>query len=341
MPLPHLLRRRAPRSGARRTARRLAVTVPLVSLAGVLALTGCANRERDAAPGAGTSTTASSAAQTAAFPVQVTVPGTDHAVTVERRPERIVSLAPSSTESLFAIGAGEQVVAVDNQSNYPEQAPRTDLSGYTPNIEAITGYNPDLVIASNDTEQLVASLEKVKVPVLLLPSPHNLDELYAEVTALGKATGHLTEAEDLVRTMRSDIDKIVKDTPKPAKQLTYYHELDPQLYSATSRTFIGQIYGLFGLVNVADAAGGTGDYPQLSPEHVINANPDLVFLADTKCCGQDAAAVAARPGWQSVTAVRDNGVVALNDDIASRWGPRVVDLVRTVSDAVTRTAQQG
>jgi iron complex transport system substrate-binding protein len=103
----------------------------------------------------------------------------------------------------------------------------------------------------------------------------------------------------------------------------------------TSSTFIGRIYALLGLRNVADAVGAdSSDYPQLSPEYIIEANPDLIFLADTKCCRQSAATVATRPGWDRIAAVRHGNVVELDDDIASRWGPRIVDLVRAVARAV-------
>lgn len=305
----------------RTTFRRLAAT----AMVGALVLTGCADRQTDTAQPAPTTG--------ASFPVEVTPPG-GTPVILATRPERIVSLTPASTEALFAIGAGKQVVAVDNQSNFPPDAPKTDLSGFTPNVEAIAGRTPDLVVVSADIGGLTAGLAKVRIPVLLLPPASTLDDVYTQITLLGKATGHGTEADDLDSRMREDIGKIVRDTPKPNRELRYYHELDDKLFSTTSTTFIGQVYGLFGLTNIADAAGGTGQYPQLSAEQVVASNPDLVFLADTKCCGQNAQTVAARPGWAGLTAVRDGGVVALDDDIASRWGPRVVDLVRTVSDAV-------
>ncbi|RMH67259.1 MAG: ABC transporter substrate-binding protein, partial [Actinomyces sp.] len=123
--------------------------------------------------------------------------------------------------------------------------------------------------------------------------------------------------------------------------ITYYHELDDTLYTVTSGTFVGEIYALFGLENVADPADADGSafgYPQLSAEYLVDADPDLIFLADTKCCGQSAATVAARPGWDTLTAVREGHVVELDDDIASRWGPRVVDFARAVAAALDTLA---
>jgi iron complex transport system substrate-binding protein len=245
--------------------------------------------------------------------------------------KRIVSMSPTATEMLFAIGAGGQVVAVDSNSNYPRQAPRTSLSAYQPNIEAIAGYKPDLVVYSDDPGELAAGLGKLGIPALKQPAATRLDDTYAQIDQLGRATGHAAEAARLVATMRAEIAKIVA-AGRPERHLTYYHELDKNLYTATSKTFIGQLYSLLGMENIADAADKQkSGYPQLSAEYVVKANPDLIFLADTKCCGQSARTVAARDGWDRITAVKSDGVVELDDDVASRWGPRVVDFLKTIS----------
>jgi iron complex transport system substrate-binding protein len=248
-------------------------------------------------------------------------------------PRRIVSLSPTATEMLFAIGAGGQVVAVDSNSNYPAEAPTTDLSAYQPNIEAIAGYKPDLVVYSDDPGELKAGLDKLSIPVLHQPAATRLDDTYAQLGQLGQATGHADEAGHLAASIRDEVAKIA--AARPERPLTYYHELDKNLYTATSKTFIGQLYGQLGMRNIADAADkeATG-YPQLSAEYVIKADPDLIFLADTKCCGQSAKTVAARDGWDELTAVRTGGVVELDDDVASRWGPRVVDFLKTVAARV-------
>jgi iron complex transport system substrate-binding protein len=250
------------------------------------------------------------------------------------KPQRIVSMSPTATEMLFAIGAGGQVVAVDSNSNYPREAPKTDLSAYQPNIEAIAGYKPDLVVYSDDPGELAAGLSKLNIPALQQPAATKLDDTYAQLEQLGKATGHEAEAGRLAATMRAEIEKIA-GADRPERPLTYYHELDKNLYTATSKTFIGQLYGQLGMENIADEADkeATG-YPQLSAEYVIKADPDLIFLADTKCCGQSARTVAARDGWDQITAVKTGGVVELDDDVASRWGPRVVDFLKVVAAKV-------
>jgi iron complex transport system substrate-binding protein len=250
-------------------------------------------------------------------------------------PHRIVSLSPTTTESLFAIGAGAQVVAVDDQSDYPKRAPRTTLSGYTPNVEAIAGYRPDLVILANDANDAVAGLNKLGIRVLLEPAAKNLADAYAEIRQLGTITGHKKNAAALVKRMQVAIAKAVKSVPK--RRLAVYHELTPDYYSATSRTFIGRIYKLFGLRNIADAADSSGTgYPQLSGEYILSSNPSLIVLADSRCCGQTAATVANRPGWSGIAAVRTHSVVVIDDSVASRWGPRVVDFVRAVGKVLKR-----
>ena len=242
-------------------------------------------------------------------------------------------MSPTATEMLFAIGAGGQVVAVDSNSDYPKEAPRTDLSAYQPNLEAIAGYKPDLVVYSDDPGDLAAGLGKLAIPALQQPAAKTLDDTYAQLDQLGRATGHLPEATQLAATMRAEIAKIA--AAKPSRQLTYYHELDKNLYTATSKTFIGQLYAQLGMKNIADAADKDGSgYTQLSAEYVVKADPDLIFLADTRCCGQSARTVAARDGWDDLTAVKTGGVVELDDDVASRWGPRVVDFLKTVAAKV-------
>ena len=250
-------------------------------------------------------------------------------------PHRIVSLSPTATETLFAIGAGAQVVAVDDQSDYPKQAPRTSLSGFTPNVEAIAGYKPDLVVVAYDPNGVVATLRGLGIRVLVQDAAATLAGAYAQIAALGRITGHARQASRLVASMKGKIAALLDKATARARGLTVYHELGPDLYSVTSSTFVGRVYSLFGLKNIADAAdtGGTG-YPRLSPEYVVAANPDIVVLADVNCCGQTPRAVAARPGWSHVAAVRTGTIVRIDDSIASRWGPRIVNFVRAVAGAI-------
>jgi iron complex transport system substrate-binding protein len=279
----------------------------------------------------------------AGFPVTVTTAaGTTH---LTSRPGAIVSLSPTATEMLYAIGAGSQVKAVDDESDYPKQAPMTKLSGFTPNAEAIAAYKPDLVIISNNIDGITAKLNALSIPVLDLPAAANLPDVYAEFTELGAATGHVAQAQATDATLKTGIKEIVAAEPAHAKPLTYYYEISTNpYYSVTSSTFIGSLLSLLGMKSIADAAKGAaaaGGYPSLSAEYVLKANPDYVILADTGSTGggQDAATVSKRPGWSVLTAVKDKHIVLLNPDIASRWGPRVIDLLRDVAAGIKSGAQ--
>ena len=255
-------------------------------------------------------------------------------------PTRIVSLSPTATEDLFAIGAGKQVVAVDSQSDYPPNAPMTKLSAYTPNAEAIAAYNPDLVVISEDSNGITQALGKLSIPVILDAPAVGLAGAYAQITGLGKATGHVAGAAAVVARMKRQIAAQVASIPK-GRSLSFYEELSPDYYSATSTTFGGQVLKLLGLHDIADAAQGSGSgYPKLSAEYIVAANPDLIVLADTKCCAQTAATVKARAGWGTIAAVKSGAIVPVSDDIASRWGPRIVDFMKAVAKQVRRLDAQ-
>jgi len=289
-----------------------------------------------AACGSSPATSAGSANSGAGFPVTITTAaGTVH---LASRPGAIVSLSPTVTEMLYAIGAGKQVKAVDSYSDYPASAPITKLSAFQPNAEAIAAYRPDLVIISNDINGITAKLKALSIPVLDLPAAANVSGVYAEITQLGEATGHEAQARGEDAALKADIGRIVASEPKHSRPLTYFYELGTNpYYSVTDSTFIGSVLALLGMTSIADTASGAaaaGGYPELSPEFILKSNPDYILLSDTgNNGGEDAAMVYARPGWSALTAVKDKHVVALNGDIASRWGPRVVQLLEAVAAA--------
>ena len=252
------------------------------------------------------------------------------------RPERIVSLSPSATETLFAVGAGEQMVAVDDESDHPPGVPQTDLSSYQPNVEAIAGYRPDLVVVpASVPRDVTAGLRRLGLTVLAQPAPERLDEAYEQMRELGVVTGHAAAGRRVAQQVRAKVERLIAAAPDDASPKVF-HELDPDLYSASSDTFIGRIYERLGVDNVADAAArrSANPYPQLSSEAVVSADPDLVVLADSECCRQTPAKVGRRPGWGAVSAVRNGAVVSIDDDIASRWGPRIPVFVERVVEAM-------
>ena len=300
----------------------------LIALLAVLALfaAACGDDDNDTATGVDATSTSTS----------TTAPTDDEE---HDRPERIVSIDPSGTEIIYAIGAGDRVVAVDDYSYFPEGTPVTDLSGWQPNLEAILAFEPDLVVMGSNSD-IEAGLEAAGVAVALSNAPMSFDDVYSQIEAIGAATGNIGEAAELVLEMQTEIGELT-DNASDSTGLSYFHELDNTLYSVTSSTFIGAVYALFGLENVADPADADGaafGYPQLSDEYLVDADPDIIFLADTICCGQSAETVAERAGWDQLSAVQNGTVIELNDDIVSRWGPRLVDFIESIALAIDSAA---
>lgn len=321
------------------------------ALAGIalaaIALAACGSDATSTASPTAEPATATAAATATAPPTSAPPPteaagtltvtdSTGNEVTLDAPAEAIVSLSPTATESLFAIGAGDQVVAVDEFSYYPEDAPVTDLSGFTPNAEAVAAHEPDLVVIQNDANDLVAQLDALDIAVVQQAPATSFEDVYAQIEALGVLTGQDDGATVLVEQMTGDIDTAVTDVSTDTTGMTYFHEISTDYYTTSSSGFIGQVYGLFDLVNIADEAAdeaGT-DFPQMSEEAILAADPTLVYTTS----GATADDVAARPGWDGVTAVVDGNVVVLDADVASRWGPRVVDFVEAVADSLDDVA---
>lgn len=304
-------------------------TVAVVAIA-ALALTACSS---------GTAKTSSPAATAPA--ASETFPVTQDGTTVAAKPTHIISLSPSATDMLFSIGAGSQVIAVDKNSDYfganpPAQTPPANIDAYKPSAESIAALSPDLVVIANDTDKIQEQLTALKIPVYVAAAAITIDDTYKQETALGALTDNVAGAAKVVTGEKAAIATDLANLPKRAKQLTYYYELDPTFYSVTSKTFIGSLFSMANMVNIADPSDADGKaygYPQLSAETIIKANPDLVFLADTKCCGQSAATVKARPGWATISAVSGSHVTPLDDDTASQWGTRVPDLLKDIITA--------
>ena len=254
-------------------------------------------------------------------------------------PSKIISLSPSATEDLFAIGAGPQVIAVDDLSNFPANAPVSKLSAYDPNVEAIAAYSPDLVIMNSTATKeadVATQLQALGIKVYTEISPNSISQAYSEISDLGSATGHAAQASSVIAGMKGAIAKIVKGARK-RNPLSFFHEVDNTNYSATSQTFIGHVYSDFNLKNIADGAklADASGYPQLQSEYIIKANPRLIFLGDAQY-GESAKTVAKRPGWSNISAVKNKHVIALPADIPSRWGPRLVDLYRCISTSIAK-----
>jgi len=291
------------------------------------------------APVAATVTSTTNAAPET-FPVVVT--SDRGSTTISASPRRIAALSATHVEMLFAIGAGDQVIAGDIYSNYPaEAAELTLVDSFNLNLEALIDLDPDLVILSFDPGEAVTALDAVGIPTLLFGTPLDLDGVYDQIKTLGIATGHDAEAAALLVEMEAAVAATVAAVGPGGAGVTYYHETDPfSFYTPNSKSFIGTLYALLGMENIADEAAddfGSG-FPQLSPEYIIATNPAIIFLGGGF---EDEATVAARDGWDTMTAVADGQVVVLDYDMASRWGPRVPELLADISEGLLSYLQEG
>ena len=235
----------------------------------------------------------------------------------------VVSLSPTATETLYAIGAGRQVQAVDKDSDYPAKGlPTKRIDSLNPSVEAVIGIckttsahpsaKPDLVIISYDANQIKEKLTAAGGKVVEQDPPSNMAGALAQIRQLGTLTGHVTKANALATSIKTTIASDIASVPThKGKTLTAYYELDPTFYSLTSSTFVGSLLKSLGVVNIADAENTTADpgYPQLSNEYIVSANPKIIFLADTLCCKASQSTLAKRPGFSKIAAVADHEVI--------------------------------
>tara|TARA_Y200000002_G_scaffold2613_1_gene2462 strand:- start:157 stop:984 length:828 start_codon:yes stop_codon:yes gene_type:complete len=244
------------------------------------------------------------------------------------KPDRIISLSPTATEMLFAIGAGGNVVAVDSHSNFPKDAPLTNLSALEPNLEAIASYKPDLVIIAFEIGNLKVDLNAVGIEVLMLPATPTVEDALQQILEIGDITGNEENAEKLVVKIRSQIKTIsLQREGKP--KFSVYHELDENYYSPSTWSFLGNIYDILGFKNIADEAdtAKTG-YPKLSAEYIMVSNPDIIVTSGLKNNKQ--LKFASRAGWNTIKAVQNEAIISVEPDIAGRWGPRLIDFCEQI-----------
>jgi iron complex transport system substrate-binding protein len=317
---------------SRRTASPLVWPLLLALIASLL-LAGCGEDDTPGEANPFTSSTAASGeSEGEAFPRTIT-DSSDTAVTIKAEPQRIVSLSPAATEVLYAIGAGDRVVGTDSFSNYPPEAEETAKLDYSqPDPEATLALDPDLVIMVTRQQEQVEQFRDLGMTVLYFEEAATVDGVYDSIETFGELTGHDSEAKELVADMRERIEAVTSKLTDVAAGPRVFYEVTTDLYSASPDTFIGSMLTLLKARNIAE--GATTQFPQLTAEAVIEANPEVILLADAKYANQDAGTVAARPGWAGVSAVQTKRIVAVDDDIASRPGPRIVDAIEAIAEAL-------
>jgi len=256
----------------------------------------------------------------------VLIDGLGRMVELSAPAQRIVSLTPATTEILFAIGAGSQVVGRDMFSDYPDAAlDVADIGGSWGeyNSEAIVNLQPDLVIAGGiNPPELVASLENLGLTVYFLANPVSMEEMYDNLDIMGTLTGHGTEAVDLAESLKVRV-KVVDDTLSGVTEKpVVYYELDATPFTAGPGTFVDQLIDRAGGINFG--AGMESAWAQVNLEQIVLADPAIIILGDA-AYGESPETVAARPGWDVLSAVKNQAIFAFDDNLVSRPGPRLVD----------------
>ena len=245
-------------------------------------------------------------------------------LTLAKQPRAIISFSPGVTEILFAIGAGPQVIAADQFSDYPAEAKalKQRVKYTSPDVESALSLNPDLVIMSRAQRTSVERFRSAGLPVFYTPEADSLDAIMENVRMWGHLTGHAAEADQVANGMRARIEAVKVKVAPVAEGPRAFYELSDSLVSAGDKTFIGSILPLLKAKNVA--SGAATDYPQLTAEAVISRDPQVIFLADASSAWQSLETLRKRPGWTSISAVKDGKVYPIDPNIGNRPGPRIV-----------------
>jgi iron complex transport system substrate-binding protein len=257
--------------------------------------------------------------------------GFGHTITLQQPAQRVVSLAPSSTEILFAIGAGPQVVGRDSFSDYPAEAKNVaDIGGgfSALNMEIILSKKPDLMLAAPLTpSEQIADLQKAGLVVYVVPNPKTFDDLYANLENVAKLTGREKEAASLIDSLKGRVEAVTSKTADVAQRPLVYYELDATDPSApfTSGpdTFVNLVITSAGGENFG--ANLKGEWVQVSVEELLAKQPDMVVLGDNTYGNVTPEQVKARPGWEALNAIKQNKIFIFDDNLVSRPGPRLVD----------------
>jgi len=253
---------------------------------------------------------------------------------VQRPPERIMTLAPSNTEIVFALGAGDRIVAVDQWSDYPPIArSKPKIAPFNPSLEHIVRLRPELILSARGAAELLLPLERQGIKVLIL-SPRTMEDVYRNIRLIGRILGTEANAEQLVGAMRHRVDAVlakVQGAPRPRVFVELDGDDPTRPFTAGPGSFVDVLIRLAGGANVAGSSRLV--WPQFSLEELIRADPDVIVLGDAKVPTnpQTPAMVVRRPGWQHVRAVRQGAIHSINAELISRPGPRIVEGLETLA----------
>lgn len=275
------------------------------------------------------SSQAADAAQQTSYPLTLKdATGTE--VTFESAPKRIVSLAPSETESLFALGLDEQIVGVSDNDDYPEAAQsKPKMGGFELNTEAIVAAQPDIVFTADLTDDAtVESLRGLGLTVFKF-NPDTLEDVMTDIATYGEIVDRQSEAKTVTDKMRAEIEQVRTAAASIAEdeRQTVYLEFSPG-WTVGSGEFMHELIETSGAVN---AAADTQGWSEVDAEAIIAANPDVVLYSKLSV---DPKTITERSGWQQLTAIRENRLVAIDDNRVSRPGPRLSEGLIAVFDAI-------
>ncbi len=291
-------------------------------------LVGCQDRPQPAT----TSTPSAVATPTVVPPVypRTLTDASKQQLTLAAQPQRIVSMSPGATETLFAIGAGPRVIAVDQFSDFPLDSTRslTRVDYSRPSPEQVIALRPDLVLMSGRQRDQVQRFRDLGVPVLYIGEPPTLDGVFEHMLLVANATGDDERAAAVVGALRARVEAVRSRIADVATGPVVFYELSPSLHTAGPNSFIGSLLTTLKGRNVATTRT---PFPQLSNEALLAADPEVILLADADSAKLDAAIVGARPGWAGISAVINGRVHVLDGDIASRPGPRIVDALEVIA----------
>ncbi|ASK61859.1 ABC transporter substrate-binding protein [Virgibacillus phasianinus] len=275
-------------------------------------------------------------AEKAAFPLSVK-DGTGEELTIEKKPERIVSVLPSNTEIAFALGLGQQIVGVSDHDNYPEEATKKEkIGGLELNVEKILSLNPDLVLAdqTNDAKAL-KQIKEAGIPVLIVGEATDFEGVYSNIELIGKTTGTQKEADKVIKGMKEKLASLKEKASaiKEDKRKDVYIELSPapEIYTAGKNTFMDT---LLSIIHADNASANQNGWSKVNEEAVIAANPDVIITTYGAYVDDPAAEVSSRDGWEDITAVKKNQIFDINADLTNRPGPRLVEGVEELGKAV-------
>jgi iron complex transport system substrate-binding protein len=305
-------------------------------LAALLIFAACGGDDGDGGNSEGA--TATPEASRSGFPQEVER-SDGEILRLEEPAQRIVSLSPGATEIIYAIGAQEALAAVDLNADYPAEAASfaEKVDAFQPNVEAIAALEPDLVIVATDSDGIVGALDRLSIPVLYIDldlEVRTVEDVFEQIAIIGRLTDREAAAGELVDALEARVAAIDEELEDVTEGEAVFHELDSTYYTVSEQTFIGNLYQRLKLRNIAGDGDGVA-YPQLTQEKIIADNPGIIVLADEEF-GVSIESVKARPGWDAIRAVRDDRIFAVDPDIISRPGPRIVDALEQLAEQVYR-----